>query len=86
VGEGAANGSPGVLGVVTDARHAIIGLYGYTCKMVSTYVAEEKKRNRELNMDRCKCEKEKEDDRNAHFKGKRRITRYSQNNTDKSRT
>jgi hypothetical protein len=45
-----------------------------------------KKRNRELNMDRCKCEKEKEDDRNAHFKEKRRITRYSQNNMDKSRT
>jgi hypothetical protein len=54
--------------------------------MVSTHVAEKKKtRNRELNMDRCKREKEKEDYRNAHFKEKRRITRYSQKKTNKSK-
>jgi hypothetical protein len=37
-------------------------------------------------MDRCKCEKGKEDDRNAHFKEKRRITRYSQKKRTKART
>jgi hypothetical protein len=43
VAEGVATGSPGVSGVVTDARRAILAsLYGYSCKVVSTYMVEQK--------------------------------------------
>jgi hypothetical protein len=35
------NGSPGVVGVITDTLHAILAsFYGYTCKMVSMYMAD----------------------------------------------
>ncbi|KAJ7926445.1 hypothetical protein B0H13DRAFT_2313543 [Mycena leptocephala] len=41
VAEGVANGSPGVVGVVTDARRAILAsLYGYTCKMTNGNAAQ----------------------------------------------